>query len=98
MGSLGSCKRVFFPAVPLSTGQAEDIVVNLSSRSLSQEEHGILNLGLGYVPTPRYNAFRTRVDLFKFTRLLKLKSFFGETDTVTCKPWKRKSNFIPQVQ
>lgn len=37
-----------------------------------------MSLGFGFVPTPRYNAFNTRIDLFKLIRQLKLRCFFGE--------------------
>lgn len=52
-------------------------------------------MGFGYIPTPRYNAFRTRVDLFKLVRQLKLRSFFGDSPGVTGVRFRPRSTFIP---
>lgn len=48
-------------------------------------------------PTPKYNPFRTRVDLFKLIRQLKLRSFFGGSTNVYAKMFKPKSTFTPNV-
>lgn len=49
--------------------------------------------------TPKYNAFQTRIDLFKLTRQFKLRAFFG---TNSCMPdkkvFKPKSQFTPCLQ
>lgn len=36
-------------------------MLNLSSRVLSPVEEKVLSLGLGFIPAPKYNAFKTRV-------------------------------------
>lgn len=72
-------------------------MVNLSSRTLSQLEIQVLNLGLGFVPAPLYNPFRDHIELFKLIRTLKLKRFFGSEESKEPCPFKRTSTFIPSV-
>lgn len=71
--------------------------MNLSSQRLSREERSVLNLGLGFVITPHYIAFRTRIDLYKSMRLLKLRAFFG-TQLFDKKMFRPKSQFTPCIQ
>lgn len=72
------------------------MVENLSDRSLTAHELKVLQLGGGFVPTPNYAPFRTRVDVFKLIRLIKLKKMFGE-NTETLEKWHPKSTFNPTV-
>lgn len=51
----------------------ESLVVNLLDHMLTPQEETLLQLGTGFVPTPGYDAFRTKVDLFKLFRLIKQK-------------------------
>lgn len=60
-------------------------------------EEKVLNLGFGFVPTPSYNVFRTRVDLFKLIRQLKLRSFFGEKTSIAEHRFRTRSTFTPAV-
>lgn len=73
--------------------------MNLSSHSLTTMERSVLKLGLGFVMTPKYDSFQTRIDLFKLIRQLKLRTYF---DSSSCIPDKRmfkpKSRFIPFIQ
>ena len=71
-------------------------MVNLSKRILTQEEERILNLGLGFVPTPKYSAFQTRVDIFKLIRLVKLRCHFGNSQ-MTSSQFRPQSSFNPYV-
>lgn len=57
----------FFFAPPIQERQKDNIVINLSSRPLTSIERKVLNFGLSFVPTPGYNSFRSRIDLFKLT-------------------------------
>lgn len=41
-------------------------VLNLSSRSLSEEEISVLEKSLSFVPSQKAKSFETRVELFKF--------------------------------
>lgn len=36
-------------------------------------EENILNLGLGFVFTPVYDSFQTKIDMFKLVKQIKLK-------------------------
>lgn len=72
-------------------------IFNLSTRRLSTLEEKVLNLGFGYIPTPKYNAFKTRVNLFKLVKQLKLRSFFGDSTRTTGVQFKTRSTFIPSV-
>lgn len=51
----------------------ENLAHNLSLRVLKDEEEKLLQLGLSFV----YNAFQTRVDIFKLIRNVKLKKMGG---------------------
>lgn len=65
----------------------------MSSKSLTPSILKSLNLGFGFMPTPSYNAFHTRVDLYKLFRNIKLKRFEAKE---TCS-FKKKSLFVPNV-
>lgn len=58
----------------------------------------MLNIGLGFVPTPAYNPFRALVDLFKLIRLLKLRKHFGSFNDSIYSLLRRKSIFIPSIR
>lgn len=70
--------------------------MNLSSKQLTPEMIKVLSLGLGFVPTPSYNPFRTRVDIFKLCRNIKLKKLFGAGDATT-NPFKKPPTFVPNI-
>lgn len=57
----------------------------------------MLNLGLGFVCTPKYNAFQTRIDVL--IRQLKLRVCFGSTPLDHIRwVFKPKSTYLPNVQ
>lgn len=87
----------FFSEAPPSAGEEKSIVVNLSSKVLPPGVEKSLGLGLGFVPTPAYNAFHTRVDLFKLFRNIKLRQFFCPSTTDVVRPFKKKSTFVPNI-
>lgn len=74
-------------------------MVNLSSRPLSELEMEVLNKGLGFVPTPTYKPFDTRIDVYKLIRQIKLKKLFGASNKITDGPYlgPSKSNFVPNI-
>lgn len=76
---------------------AQDLVVNLSSKTLSDTEKRVLNLGLGFGITTRYNDFQDCIDLFLLIWQSKLRTFFGMTTTVEKDPFKACSTLIPNV-
>ena len=50
------------------------MVVNLSSRELTQAEISLLSKGLSFCPTPRgIDIFALRKDMFDYVRRLRLK-------------------------
>lgn len=57
----------------------------------------VLNVGRGFVPTPTYNPFRTRTDLYKFCRNIKLRKLFGDSP-LTQQPFRKPSIFVPNIQ
>ncbi|MEE6507204.1 hypothetical protein FKM82_024652 [Ascaphus truei] len=59
----------------------DTLVVNLSDYTLNQCEMSVLARGPSYVPTTLFNDFDLEVDLFKFERVLNLKSFFSNRST-----------------
>lgn len=58
--------------------QEENLMVNLSSWVLDDNELHLLQLELSFVPTPNYYPFQTWIDLFKLFCNIKLKKMFGE--------------------
>lgn len=57
----GRVHENFFSGAPTQVREAENIVVNLSSKQFSRETIDTLNLGLSFVPTP--SSF-SHTDLF----------------------------------
>lgn len=55
--------ELFFSDAPPTEREKESIIINLSSKPVSPTPLTVLNYGLGFVPTPPYNPFHTRVDL-----------------------------------
>lgn len=58
-------------------GEKQDIVVNLSARTLTSLELRVLNKGMGFVPIPKYRPFDIQLDIYKLFRTIKLKKLFG---------------------
>ena len=53
------------------------VVVNLSSRELTQAEISVLSKGLSFCPTPRRtDIFALRKDMFDYVRRLRLKEYY----------------------
>ena len=62
---------------PVSTGTNQNSVVNLSSKTLDQHHHSLLDKGLSYCPTPKPNhPCHTLRDVYIFNRRLRLKHHF----------------------
>lgn len=86
-----------------------NLVVNLSSRDLSEKDTAVLNKGLSFIPTPTANPFQTKIELFKFFRNMKLKYFFSkdkihlpptdqiDSNSAISQPFKTKSKFVPPI-
>lgn len=83
--------------MPPAQGEKKTLVHNLSSLDLTTQEEKVLGYGLSFVPTPRYNAFKTRVDMFKLVCLLKLRSFFGERECAGTNALRSRSTFVPNI-
>ena len=91
--------------------RGKETVLNLSKRTLNSAEYRLLGKGLKFCPKPKHhNEIQLRIDVFEFTRKLRLKEFFGakeeedsdsENDTEVSNdayqkfPKKSKSTFIP---
>ena len=61
-----------------------DLVVNLSSYQLTNDDIQILSMGLKFIPTPK-NINKTEVlaDIKKFSRRIRLKEFFHDKDAAS---------------
>ncbi|CAJ0938041.1 unnamed protein product, partial [Ranitomeya imitator] len=59
-------------------------IINRSQYVLSRDEYGILQKGLNFVPTNRYNCFGWFKDLNLFCRKLKWKKFFKHHNSEEC--------------
>lgn len=88
--------EIFFPDTSIQEGAAQNVVINLSDRQLSNVEMRMFNKGLGYVPTSAYNLFRAQIDFLKL-RLLKLRKHFGKSDSRTYSLLRRKSTFMTNI-
>ena len=77
-------------------------VINISDHTLTPPQSNVLSRGLSFAPTKRVNAFKLKVDSYKFFRQLHLKHFFHSKSDVatggTTEPlskFKKKSTFMP---
>lgn len=90
---------MLLPAISLSNGGRLDwtdntisdkaAVLNLSGTSLTNEQTQVLALGLSFVPSPNYDAFKIKVALYQFFRKLHTSLFFQDkvlsrTDDSVC--------------
>ena len=82
-----------------ATEHDKDLVVNLSSHNLNNDEISILKKGLSFVPTPPPpTAAAQLTDLYLFSRRLKLQFFFREhEDTSERNPFKPTSGWTPII-
>lgn len=86
-------------------------MVNLSKRQLTVEETDVLSKGLSFVPSKHTDPFMTKIELFKFFRSIKLRSFFTTSSVSLTQPsaatvsrdasvkshFRPKSTFMPPV-
>ncbi|CAJ0960947.1 unnamed protein product [Ranitomeya imitator] len=66
------------PEVP---GRSPNSVINISDYSLSPLELKVLNMGLSFCPTPRWDSFQLERDLQRFYRSIRLKVHFDANPT-----------------
>lgn len=92
-----------------SEPKEECTVINISKNTLTEDSVNVLSKGLTFSPTSEANAFKTKVDLFRFYRNLHLKVWYHQsnkllnstpelnTDTThdAKRHFKPKSNFMP---
>ncbi|XP_077151982.1 uncharacterized protein LOC143815994 isoform X1 [Ranitomeya variabilis] len=57
-------------------GEPSNLVLNISSYSLSPAELTVLQKGLSFCPTPKWDAFQLDKDLQRFYRSVRLKTHF----------------------
>ena len=74
-------RRYYKGRTTKTTTVQTDLVVNLSSYQLTNDEIQILSSGLKFIPTPK-NINKTEVlaDIKKFTRRMRLQEFFYDID------------------
>lgn len=76
--------------------EMENIVKNISSQQLTATEMKVWNYGFGFALIPVYNTFQSCIDLFRRTRLLKLKKMFGTQTTSEPPIFKEKIDVHPK--
>lgn len=59
----------------------EDLVINISSRRLTNDQTQALNKGLNYVPTNNLDMFEFTKDFHKFCRKICMKMYFADKGT-----------------
>ena len=74
----------------------------MSDSPLSTSEQCLLNKGLSYVPIPKLDPFKLKVEMFKFYRSIKLKYFYRKDNVQVyspsnAPPLRVKSKFCPPV-
>lgn len=78
------------------------VVVNLSSRTLTEAENSLLSKGLSFCPTPEeIDMFTLRKDIMEYVRRLRLKEYFYTDEEVDgdfsdVPAFRRKSNWCPE--
>ena len=77
-------------------------VINISNVPLSDSEISLLSRGLSFCPKPsRINKFQIKEDVQQFSRWLRLREYFhnsDETTNETLNPFKRKSKWATPNQ
>ncbi|XP_077134833.1 uncharacterized protein LOC143788815 [Ranitomeya variabilis] len=61
------------------SGRSPNSVVNISNYTLSPLELKVLNMGLSFCPTPKWDSFQLERDLQRFYRSIRLKVHFEES-------------------
>ncbi|CAJ0932891.1 unnamed protein product [Ranitomeya imitator] len=61
----------------------DNLVINISSRTLSVAEHSLLQKGLSFCPSYRCRTFDLDMDLQRFFRQIRLKAYFATTPTLS---------------
>ena len=80
----------------LTPDDDDDIIVNLSDYTLTPTERSLLKKGLKFVPTPsRINRTELAVDTKRYSRRMRLKEFFAESEatTITSNKFKKFNKF-----
>ena len=78
------------------------VVVNLSSRTLTEAENSLLSKGLSFCPTPAgIDTYALRRDVLEYVRRIRLKEYFYKDDKVDGKfsdvpVFRKKSNWCPK--
>ncbi|CAJ0962904.1 unnamed protein product [Ranitomeya imitator] len=85
--------------------EGSELVINISSKTLTSSQVSILSKGLSFVPCAHTNWFDLQIDLEKFFRSIKLKEWFQDRNVenkIGCGEFnsknmelKKKSEFIP---
>ncbi|CAJ0955405.1 unnamed protein product [Ranitomeya imitator] len=66
------------------SGNESNLVINISKKSLNTSQLRLLEKGLSFCPTYRFNSFQLNIDLERFYRNLRLKAYFHEqTPTIS---------------
>ena len=72
-------------------------MLNLSNIPLSQDEIGILKLGLSFTPTPKQNIAELENDIFQFTTKLRLTCHYRNSNIADESIVKLESTFTPKL-
>lgn len=56
--------------------EKDNLIFNLTGNTLHPDEVSLLNKGLSFVPSKPADSFVTKIELFKFFRNLRLKSYY----------------------
>ena len=80
----------------LTSEDDDDIIVNISSHTLTPAERSVLRKGLKFVPTPtQINRTELAVDTKRYSRRMRLKEFFSESEAPSTFNKYKKSKFTP---
>ena len=99
----GKKKRRHQASLNLTDNSIGNTVVNLSSIQLSAAEISLLSKGLKFCPLPpRPDSFQLKKDLIEFSRRLRLKEYFWDSEDddeedVAYKPLRRTSTWTPPL-
>lgn len=81
----------------------ENLVINISSKTLTSHQLQILNKGLNYVPVNSSDQFEFTKDFYRFCRKIRMKMYFADSNitkekiSTTPARLKARSTFDPPV-
>lgn len=75
--------------------EKDNLIFNLTGNTLHPDEVSLLNKGLSFVPSKPADCFVTKIELFKFFRNLRLKTYYKDTTSSQIYNKQERGKFKP---